>query len=389
MLGETMTALAPWKSKLIFLDGIKMYPPNKDNEHGRGIQGVFTGADMTNFPTGPSVDQVVARKLAAEQTTSYASLPFGVNVGDHPWGHNVAFSKGDQQPIVAQGKPEAVFDTLFKSVVESGPTTDVAGAERLRKKKQSVIDFVRADLGRTCKQFGAVDQLKCQAHLEALRGLEQRLATLSPIVTSGCNKPPRPAASTDLVTNVHAQMDLIAAALTCGLTRVATLQLGFADGGLDMIPGVNHHSTTHKVGDTNGTPDQAIHIANHQRIDRWFADRWAYLFKKLDAVKEGNGTLLDNTLVVFGSDTTTGMTPALGVGAHNVYRFPYFIAGGGAFAFKTGRHIVYPHPVDNKGSNGKLWTPHFRLLVSLCRAFGVDVSTFGALDTGSGPLAML
>jgi len=388
-LGETMAALRPWKSKLIYPDGLSMYPPNKDNEHGRGIQGVFTGADMVKFPTGPSIDQVVARKLASETALSYPSLPFSVNVGDKAWEHNTCFSAGDQQPIVALGKPVAVFDTLFKNLSETGPTMDTAGADRLRKKKQSVIDFVRADLDRVCKQLGADDQQKCQAHLEALRGAERRVAGLSPIVTSGCTKPVRPVAGNDLIINVHAQMDMISAALACGLTRVATLQLGMADGGLDMISGVNQHNTTHKTGDTKGTPAQADHIANHKRIDMWFADRWAYLLRKLEAVKEGEGTLLDNTLIVFGSDTTTSMDPALSVGAHAHHRFPFWMAGGGNFAFKTGRHIVFPHPADGKGDNWKRWTRHHRLLVSIARAFGVEANSFGALDTGSGPLPML
>jgi hypothetical protein len=168
---------------------------------------------------------------------------------------------------------------------------------------------------------------------------------------------------------------------------VATLQLGNADG-FDVIAGLNHHGTTHAVGDTKGKDPEKI--ATHQKFDRWFADRWAYLLRRLDGVGEGNGTLLDNTLVMFASDTSTRMAGDR-IGAHDHSRFPFWLAGGGNFAFKTGRYLVYDHP-DRPGppdKTGRKWPLHNALLVSIGRAFGLDMNAFGTHDDGSGPLAQV
>jgi hypothetical protein len=392
-LGPTMSALAELKSKLIYLDGLILYGaswyfPDDDNEHGSGMAMAFTGSKKMNYATGPSVDQVVAQGIAAQARTPYKSLALGVN-SPSPGGHTSCFFSASQQPMNAQKSPKAVFDSIFAGLQPpstTGPTpADDAAFQRRRMQKQSVIDMVRADLNRICARVGAEEADKCQAHLDALRAVEQRLQATRPVAATGCTKPAAPAAG-DLASTIHAQMDLIASAFSCDLTRVATLQLGFCDGGLDMIPGINHHSTTHAVGDTKGAPGP---IADHQKIDRWFADRWAYLLKRLDGIKEANGSLLDNTLILFGSDTTTSTSYAFG--AHQHWRFPFWLAGGGNFAFKTGRLLTFDHPThtDRNPPDAKLWTPHNRLLVSICRAFGLDVSTFGNMDPGTGPLAQL
>jgi len=225
-------------------------------------------------------------------------------------------------------------------------------------------------------------------HPHGVSGLENRLARAPrwlprPTMTGGTTTQPPPAgtaaagcakptlASGGLEGSVHAQINLITAAFACDMTRHASLQLGVCDGSMDAIPGVNQHATTHAIGDNHGQPQD---LDNHKKYDRWYADRWAYLLGKLEGIKEGAGTLLDNTLVLFGSDTTTLQN--LDLGPHDHVRFPLWMAGGGGFAFKTGQVIKLPSPNKLPGNQSEAgqWTVHQRLLTSICQAFGMNVA---------------
>lgn len=142
------------------------------------------------------------------------------------------------------------------------------------------------------------------------------------------------------------------------------------------------------MGETRGNPKS---LPDHQRWDRWYADRWAHLLNRLDSIKEGNGTRLDNTLIVFGSDTTAN-TSTKEIGPHRHDRFPMWMAGGGNFAFKTGQ-IIKAQSANQHGPIRqplvRRWVVHQRLLTSVCQAFGMPDQKFGDIDPGSGPLPQL
>jgi Protein of unknown function (DUF1552) len=315
--------------------------------------------------------------------------------------HTTVFHSKAQTPVTAQTNPQSVFDSLFKDF--SGPTAPVTDpakpvdttAQRLRDQKQSILNMVRADLNRLKSVAGSDDKRKLEAHLDGISSLENRLPKLAPVssgggsvpagtATVGCAKPTLRSGN-DTVNAVQSQMDLITAAFACDMTRSASLQLGICDGFTDVAGFVGQHETTHSSGDG---ASQAT-LSEHKKWDRWYASHWAYLLGKLDSIKEGNGTLLDNTLIVFGSDTTTCRSHPDG-GAHNFYRFPLWMAGGGNFAFKTGQYIKLPWgPNPNGLEQIKKWIPHQRLLTSVARAFGLNVDKFGATDPGSGPLSQL
>jgi hypothetical protein len=422
-LGETMTALNPFKSKLLYLDGLALYGPewyfsNDDNEHASGGTMTFTGAKKAGFATGPSIEQAVADYQYGLAKTQYRALALGVNAGT-PGPHTGVFFSKAQTPVTAQGSAQATFDMLFKGF--TGPTApppgtppgttpgtpplDTSAIDRQRKQQQSVLNLVKCDLGRIRNLAGKDDKAKVDAHMDGISSLENRLKliggspqpapttptspTAPPVAAgtagAGCAKPTL-GTGASLEDRVHVQMDLIAAAFACDMTRSASLQLGICDGGIDAIPGVGQHDTTHAVADKKG---QQVDLDNHKKYDRWFADRWAYLLGKLDSIKEGNGTLLDNTLIVFGSDTTT--LQVMELGPHNHTRFPLWMAGGGNFAFKTGQTIKLPTPTRGPGSPADVakWVVHQRLLTSIGQAFGMPITKFGDNDPGSGPLTQL
>lgn len=421
-LGETQTALKPYQSKLLYLDGLALYGPewyfsNDDNEHSAGGTMVFTGAKKASYANGPSIEQAIADFQYAQVKTKFRALALGVNSGT-PAPHSGVFFSKSQTPVTAQNNAQATFDMLFDGFTgPSAPTTgggttpapvtpspDSVAAERRRKQRQSVLNLVKKDLMRVRGLAGKDDQKKMDAHLDGISSLENRLGLLSPstpptapmqtttappapagTAASGCAKPTLTGGA--LIETVHAQMDLIAAAFACDMTRHASLQLGYCDGGVDAVAGVNQHDTTHAIGDKQGQPTD---IDNHKKYDRWFADRWAYLLGKLDSIPEGSGTVLDNTLVLFGSDTTTLQN--LNLGPHNHARFPLWIAGGGGFAFKTGQVLKLVSPTKMPGSPQEIaaqWVPHQRLLTAIAQAFGMNIESFGDNDPGKGGIAAL
>ena len=410
-LGQTMTALEPWKGKLIFPDGLYLggvgWMPNEDdNEHGLGMKSTFTGSYSAGFSTGPSIEQVVADFQYAQVKTRFRALGLGVGAGGGG-GHSSVFHSKAQTPVWGQNSPQATFDSLFKDFVaptapvtdtSKPPVVDTSAADRLRMQKQSVLDVVRADLNRLKAVSGSENSNKIEAHLEGLSSLENRLKTLVPVsaggeggpiappgsVTVGCAKPNLRGLE-DPSGTVQTQMDLIASAFACDLTRTASLQIGGADGWREIDGLGNQHNITHSSSDGSTATLDA-----HRKWDRWWASQWAYLLGKLDSIKEGNGTLLDNTLIVFGSDTTTAQSFAH-PGAHNFFRFPLWMAGGGNFAFKTGKHIKLPMgPAPRSLAACRSWkATHQRLHTSIARAFGMNIDKFGTSDsmyTGSGPL---
>lgn len=392
-LGSTMSALKPFKKQLIYPDGLLNYGHTfwdiqDGNNHKVGGTCVFSGSlREEGLSIGPSFDQVIADHLWRPESppTRFRSISLGIKGGTRC----PPFHRASKQPITPQNSPSAAFNSLFGDLVGAD---DPVARERKLEAGRSVIDFVRGDLSRMRARIGQQEADVLDAHLEHVRALEMRLQTDGPV----CEAPEAPLGDRGQSDNekLRAHMDLIAASFACDLTRVATLQCGHCDGGFDLVPGLNAHGTTHSVGQTKERPaEHAVAQDNHRTLDRAWADHWAYLLGKLDEIPDGDGSVLDNTLVVWGSDTTThnvGQNP----GPHRHSRFPYFLAGGGNFAFETGRYLKYEVPdfvseLRQKRERQSYHQSHSRLFVSILQRFGIEVETFGTLDVGTGQLPQL
>jgi Protein of unknown function (DUF1552) len=402
-LGESLKALEPWKQKMLLVDGINCFGMGAsnvtyricDNAHGKGLKMVFTGgktlgpngskpgnardAECTNDlatgwqpADGPSLDQVIAARVGRE--TPFKSLHLSLAAGSGT--HRHAFWAGANQPITAEENPLSAFNRLFGNL-----TTDTALAAKLKVRRQSVIDLVQDELDRLKNRIGASQKIKMDSHLSAVRELELRLT--APVLS--CSKPAAPAGvsggprvGAPAQAAIRAHMDVIVNAFRCDLTRVGTLQLGNADDG--PIPDgqpLERHPAAHSVNDTN--PDRVNAINSYRRTDEWYASHLAYLMQKMDAIDEGNGSMLDNTLIVFGTDTQGWLRE--GGTAHMGTRFPTLFLGGQNHFFKTGRYVKTRIYDIAGGSMGKENLPsHHRVLVAIAQKFGFDIDTFGSLD---------
>jgi hypothetical protein len=389
-LAPTHAPLEAIKSKLIVPWGLKMSAGGAGQEHAFGMAGLWTGATLhephdgfdfdggngqrTGWGSGESVDQFVARnfgpecpyQLAPDTTTPetpYRTLELGAQCAEPHSMHRMIY-KGDKQPIHPEINPKAAFDRLFANlVVDPGmPQMDASIA-----RKRAQLELLMTEVQELRTRVSSEEYLKIDAHLQGLQAELNRLNVMPPTI-EGCTIPETPAESNVRYENsatfrqdATAMMNLAVHALACDLTRVASVQLsrGFSNIVHEWAgASQGHHTVSHLDGDNT---------AQLLAIDQWYAEQFLYLLNALDSVAEGDGTLLDHTLVVWGRE--------MGTTSHKMQPINLIMAGGARGALTPGRFLDV---------NGQ---PHARLLVSICRLMGIDTQTYGNINPDSGPLA--
>ncbi len=166
------------------------------------------------------------------------------------------------------------------------------------------------------------------------------------------------------------QIDMMVMAMACDLTRVGSIMWNRSVGGarhtwVDPAMDRGHHDLSHDGDTLTDTVEKLT------KINVWYAEQFAYLLKSLNDIPEGDGTMLDNTLIVWGNELADGWS-------HSQHPIPLVLAGRAGGALQTGRYLDF----GDARHNG--------LLVSLCNIMGLsEVTSFGSLDDGSGPLAGL
>jgi len=389
-LNTLMPDLAPYKSKLTFLKGIKLNPALQNgalggtvgSEHARGTGGLLTGRPLksgtqfksfgnttSGWGSGQSLDQYLAGKLAPP--TTFPSMQVGVHVRDTEVRARIAYAAADM-PIPPREDPKDVFSVLF-GMSSGGTGTDPALA-RLWAQRKSVFDANNAETERIKGLVGKSDKDKLDAHLTSMRDVEKRLVGMTGTTTGGglaCTKPGAPAdvdlKNDDLYLRAgQAQMDLAVAALACDQTRILTFQWSYSESehlfGFLNISG-NHHVISHDFS-SSGTNYDA-----YNKIQIWYQQQFAYLLQKMDAVKEGTGTLLDNSIVLWATEIGESTQ-------HDLMMMPYVLAGSAGGKIRPGRLLDFS---SNRRDNNQM-------LVSIGQAMGDTLTSFGDTSGATGPL---
>lgn len=359
--GSILEPLAAVKQHLVVLDGIDFVGASN---HEGGMAAMLTGSgDATSPSGGLSVDQYIARAVGS--SSRLASLELGVQTS--AWGGNTQTRMSYAGPgsfVPPDDEPASVYRRLFAAMAPAPGMIDA-----VRARRQSVLDLVRGDLRDLQSRVGADERRKLDAHLESLRRVEVSLAGPA-TPTAACSAPTITEVDQRQNDNFppvgRSQMQLLLAALSCGATKVASIQwahtvapqvfswLGLSDG---------HHALSH-MGDGN-----AAGVAAFVQAERWFAEQFAWLVAQMAALPEpgGVGTMLDNSLVVWCKEMGDSRL-------HDCLSVPWVLAGGAGGALATDRYLRLTN------------MPHQRLLVSLCHAMGLDNPTFGDPSRGAGPL---
>jgi Protein of unknown function (DUF1552) len=372
VLGPILQPLQPYLQKLAFVRGLGFGTQAEDlpMAHSQGFVELWTGSrrNADTFASSISVDQYIANQL--QPPTKFKTLQLGVQCLGSAGGNSRMIYAGSSQPIDPEQNPQNAFSFLFGGGAPGGMAMQPNPVVLAQNK--SVLDLVLGELTALQPRLGMGDQQKLSAHAQAIRDLEVSLA--APV--QSCTAPTAPAGTTDIQagvpdmpTQLKQQMDIMVAALACDLTRVASMQVSFGDND-NLFPYAwlglqeGHHSLTHD------DPTSATVNGSLDMIYTWYSQQFLYFLQKLDSVKEGSGTLLDNTLVVWGSELGTYHD-------HMSWPVPFVLAGFSAGGLKANQYIDY----------GTMFVQHNRLLVSICNAMGLpNVTTFGAMDVGSGPL---
>jgi len=370
--------LEPYKDRLLILGGLEMKVAltGAGGPHQRGIGGLFTNTELgegdfadgcgrtAGWATGISVDQRIANLIGAESPV--ASLQLGVRATENDVQGRISYA-GAGMPLPPLSTPVDVYQRVFANFLPPPTSPEADAATALLAQRKSVLDAVAKEFGTLSSQLSAQDRQTLDAHLTMVRDVERRLS----LGIGNCEKPELPptldaTSETDMPKIAELQLDLLALAFACDLTRVASFEISTA---LNRIryPWVQSMGEGHALSHSGASDvDAKTQLLARQN---WHSSLIARLFDRLSIIKEGDGSVLDNTLLFWGNEVSMGTT-------HSHDNMPFVVAGGG-WQFRTGRYLQY------KGES------HGQLLVSLLNAMGVSDTTFGNADYSPGPLSGL
>jgi hypothetical protein len=362
----TLQSLAELKERVLLMGGLADQPANlvkNSGDHARSAGTFLTAVPFKPSTTSDlfgsvSMDQIAAKEFAKE--TQLASIELGIEsnamVGSCD-GAGCAFTNTiawttPTTPLPIENDPRAVFERLFGTV---GSTDQAARVARMQRDR-SILDVVSAQMGKLVKVVGPQDKNKIDEYVDSVRDIERRIQMAEtqntrelPVVDQPVGIP------SDYAQHAKLMMDLLALAYQTDMTRISTFMLA-KEVSAHAYPEIgvsdSHHPLSHHQ-------DEPAKLERLHRINEYHFQQFAYLVKKLASMKEGNGTLLDHTLFLYGTGISDSNT-------HFHDDLPIALIAGEGTGIKGGRYIRHP-----KG------TPLANLHVTILEDLGVHVETFG------------
>ena len=325
-LSEALAPLAPHRSKFLVLSGLSSDPDRtKAGFHDRALASFMTGVEPAKgkVQVGISVDQVAAQVLGKE--TQFASLELATEYNG-PLG-GVSF-KTATTALPFEPNPRRVFERLFG---EGGKIDPAASAERWAADRSS-LDTVTARISALKGRLGPSDRRKLDEYLQSIRDIERRIQVATAKKPVELPEVARPAGIPDSwPEHVKIMFDLQALALQADLTRVWTFMMAREASSM-TFPHLGISMGHHEISHHNFEADKLEALA---KINVNQSELFAYFLTKLEALKEGNSSLLDHSLIMYGSDLSI---PTV----HSQHDLPIILAGGAAGRIAGGRYVRYP-----------------------------------------------
>jgi hypothetical protein len=377
-LPKALEPLNPWKDRVTIINGLSGRVCGGGHSNNFGALGVYDAdgnVGSCGTPQGETIDVALGKKLGGV----FPQVGLGItDKAEHTIIYNCsAWEKGKPMPTYCQ--PELAYGSLFGSVAGGAARQEFLA-------KNNMLDFLLDDLKRLEKQVPGPEKEKMGQHLAAYESLSKRQSRLNEIESTLRKHAPvvsnkyKSAVETD---RLDAQFDLAAAALIGGLTNVVTLASGVGDpyfsvkfGGLGIA--VGKHTIGHG-GSYNGMTWDVLSTT----IRRFHFELIARMMKKLEAVKEGDGTMLDNTLFVYLSDAAEGHHS-------RCWEWPFVLVGHLGGELKSGRYLEYPY-WGKKGHReiGNLYTTFLHAVGDRRDYFGLRDPMLKGDAAGKGPLSEL
>lgn len=354
---EVLEPLEPVRSQITVVNGVGN---QATRGHDFGMRQMLTASGPTpsarSVTGGRSLDQYVADHIGG--TTALPSLELGVQSSAFGANYLTRMSYRDYDRAVPPNEdPRDVHRRLFAS------ETDAA---RLYAKRRSVLDLVRAEVRSLSNRLGAEERRKMDAQLEALRDVERGFEPRPECEHRTTPFSGDPSSNDEFPAIGRAQMDLLALAFACDLTRVGSLMWSHSSSET-VCTWLGHQESLHSL--SHMEPHQPAGVEQFVESGRWFAAQFAYLVGRLAALPEPTapGSVLDHSLVLWISEVGDGVS-------HVCDELPIVLAGGAGGRLTPGRNVTYQ------------LEPHARLFTTICRAFGLENDSFGDADRGEGIL---
>lgn len=361
-------ALTPYRNDVMILSGLTSdggrAHGDGGGDHARAGAAYLTGVHPKwtagkDILAGISMDQIAAQSLAGK--TRFASLEIGceegLQGGNCDNGYSCAYSNSlswrtPTTPNPPETRPRALFERLFGAVDDE---KDPARRQRWQDHQKSILDIVLGEAQSLKRTLGGPDRRKLDEYLSSIREIEARIQTVErnnsvkvPVTAPEASVP------TDFAEHSHLMFDLMTLAFQTDQTRIITGLLA-----LEQSPrnypeiGISegHHGLTHHQGDK-------AKIEKVAQINCFHIQQFTYLLDKLKATRDGDGTLLDHSMIVYGSGLADGS-------GHRHENLPTVLAGRGNGQLTPGRHITYAEE-----------TPITNLYLSMLDKMGVPVDNF-------------
>jgi hypothetical protein len=390
-LKSALAPLAPVQAEVSVVSGLSIPTANggavpaagrRDDFHVSSLSPLLSGmrSPANTASAAPTSDQVVAAAIAGN--TSFRSLAYRIQAEWYlsvsaPYGRDIMSYKADPAggsplPIAPVVSPRAAFDALFTNFTQPSDPAAAARQDFLLRSRKSVLDLVGANLQKLVAnpRLGTADQQRLQRHFDEIRDLERQISAMPPVTTATCQQLADPGADPAIggaqgvdaggnntyTTNLgysgeeeRARIfcDLVHMAVTCDLTRVASLMFTMFQSHLNMYPLTGQRCDLHEIGH-NGDPNSKGTLAVSKAI-AWHMKHFGYLIGKLRDTPEGAGSLLDSCAIVFlhegghGLDTATAKTNS----THSTENMACLIAGR-AGGLRHGIHVAAAgkHPAN-------------------------------------------
>jgi hypothetical protein len=361
-----MEPMAPFRSQMLVLSGLTHNGGRAlgdgPGDHARAAASFLTGIHPrktagADIKAGVSVDQAAAQKVG--HLTRLPSLELALEdgrlVGSCDSGYSCAYSnnlawRSESMPMPPEINPRLVFEKLF-----GAPDAEADSPERAARVRRSILDMVRDDAGSLRRKLGPADRRKMDEYLTSVREIEKRIESSE---AARLSAPPLEAPEgipLDYAAHARLMFELMAAAFQTDSTRIQTLMMG-REGSTRAYREIGisdaHHPLTHHRGNEEM-------ISKVVRINRYHVEQFAWFVRKLRDTPDGPGTLLDHSMIVYGSGLADG-------NRHTHHDLPVLVAGAGRGTLKPGRHIRYPKD-----------TPMANLYLAMLGRMGVNTESLG------------
>jgi hypothetical protein len=368
VLQEHHKPLEPLRNDIIILRDMILQRGSGNSHKGTTFSALGAGG-TTSF------DQILAQEIdKSPQKTPLPSLELAIGFTSGGGGVTPSLSQVNGVFLPGERNPVSAYQRVAAAMT-GGVVGDPMAAARLLAAKQSMLDYVKDDVARFSSRLAGPEKQKTDLYLTALRDLENSLHTA---LNEGpmCGHGTDPAAALNIVAHVkdmpdlnHLFLDVMATALACGVTRVASMMWGGgqSDEAVPFMGMDGWHNYSHM--DPKGAGGQKM-IA----MTAYLAGEYAYFINKLKSFPEGTGTVLDNTVAVWSTQNGNSCGTSFAKEDHDRHNTPFILAGSCGGAFKPGK------VVDCASRN------HNDLYIAIAHAFGLPMTTVGMAAWCQGPL---